>query len=170
MKTKNRTLKLFHHWLKTDHMRLSQSIRINRVTKDTVKFNFVGVSPAIHGEFICGRKLFSAISIWVHWKKYHCDLLLRIRVDIKKTSQGYYCGCCYPDDTVFYQTKDEILINHTFKIFTDWCDSNLSQSEWMNILGVDGHEAIILKDQDIFHKQTNYENRGCMYKLINNIH
>lgn len=109
MKTRSRVQKLFLHWLMIDRDRFIYPIRVNRISKDTITFNFYGITPAIRGEFFAGNHIKPTICVWLSWNRYHSNLLLHMHVDLKGSSG--------------------------LETFIDWCNRTISDPSYLELLG-----------------------------------
>jgi hypothetical protein len=168
MKLKSQTLRLFMRWLKNERVRFINPIRVNKITKDTIEFNFHGITPAINGHFRCGQKLNTSIDIWVEWKKYHCDLLLNVKLAVNHSQNGWYCSPCLPERIEYYPTREDMLIKHTFETFLNLSNSVLTHFKWITLLIVDNQcsPKVLQNAQDEFHRNTNLSSNGCQFNLV----
>jgi hypothetical protein len=169
MKAKSRILRYFLHWLKSENVRFQHRVRVTRILKNSIEFNFYGITPAVHGSFGCGPNGCSSIDVGVDWDKHKWNLLIGLSLRVKWSSAGWYCGLCPPETVKCYPTREELFVSHTFAGFRSWCNETLSRSIFLEPHGVEEYRAKFnqFDDRSDFHKNLQFEHVGCICRQVN---
>jgi hypothetical protein len=129
---KNFSQKTFDYWLKHNRRHFHYPPQLLRHFRDRSIYLFHGTNPAIQ-LYINSR---GSVEIWINYKGFFWDIIADFDVYERRTPAGtYFCDLCDKDGQIFYPTRQDLWINHSFKPLLEWALENLIDSNRLYLLG-----------------------------------
>lgn len=149
---------LFLNWLKVNRSRFKHEPIVVRHHKNYIELRLAGIINALR----VGYNTSNGITVSVFWQGEHCDCLGDCEVAVRKSKEGYYCAFCYENLREYYPTREELLIQHGFETFLEWCNTELAESKWLEVKMGCGTSARLHKERP----QVTDEDEDCKRYII----
>lgn len=134
---------LFLNWLKANRSRFKHEPIVVRREKNYIELRLAGITNALRMRFNSSN----GITVSVYWLGEHCDFLGGCEVAEQKSKEGYYCAFCYEELREYYPTREQLWIQHGFETFFEWCNTELAESQWLEIEMGCGTSARLYKEK-----------------------
>jgi hypothetical protein len=154
--------KIFKEWLAKNGHRFHQKWKIRHYpAKGKLNIYFENVAS----EIFCTVTEWSGVEVGVNFKRRFWDYICDFECAVHRSKDGkYYCGYCEPP--TFYNTAQELLIDHSFENFLEWVNEHFTSSHVLELQKVGrGSTAAILIDKRISDSQYS-ERRAALRTLI----
>lgn len=156
----------FKDWLAQNAHRFHLKCKIRHYpAKRKLNIYFENVTP----EIFCTVTEWSGVEVGVHFKRRFWDYIYDFECSVHRSEDGkYYCRYCEPK--TFYNTSQELLIDHSFENFLEWVNEHFTSSHVLELQKVGrGSTAAMLIDKRISDSQYSKrrEALGTLIKALN---
>ena len=127
--------RFFLRWLDEARQRFTVPPRVARLTDRWIEVRFPGLFQGLGGIF--NRWL--GIDVFVEWNGDCWDLIADFNVVEQRTSKGYSCLLCPPEDRKLHSTREQLWVEHAFEPFLDWSNETLAPARWLALHGEPEH-------------------------------
>jgi hypothetical protein len=130
---------VFLNWLKENRSRFSFQPRVVRCRKHIVDFEMQGTTNALKFSFI--SRSCSGISVAAMWHGECLDIIGDFDVAEERSDKGWMCRYDEPEDRQYWQTREQLWIEHCFEPFLKWCNNELATARWLELYIGEGTTA-----------------------------
>ena len=155
----------FDYWLRQNRKYFSHPPKLLLRRRDYVEYSFQGVNPAIR----LSIKNYGYIELWVYYQGTAWDILTDFDVHERKTSTGaYYCHLCDEDSRVFYHSREDLWVDHSFKSLLEWSQENFIDTMRLCITGIEDHytSATLVPKVEIEARQDTIEDLCAVLPVV----
>lgn len=133
----------FLNWLKANRSRFKHEPIVVRHYENHIELRLAGITKALR----IGYSTRTGITAAVFWHGELCDFIGDCEVAECKSKEGYYCALCSEELRKYYPTREALWIQHGFETFLEWCNSELADSNWLEIEMGHGTSARLHKEK-----------------------
>ena len=134
----------FGRWLSRNRSRFRFQPVIVKKRKDSIiGLRFMGISQKI-GCVITRH----CADIYVSHQGECWDILIDLGAVERKSSAGYYCELCEPDQRELFDTREELWESHCFEPLLEWVNKNLGESRWVSLFATKGTTWAEIKEKE----------------------
>jgi hypothetical protein len=150
---KNFSQKTFDYWLKQNKKYFHYQPQLFRHFRNHSIYSFHGINPAIQ-IYIYNT---GSVEIWINYKGVFWDIIVDLDVYEQRTPTGtYFCHLCPKDEQIFYPTRQDLWIDHSFKPLLEWSLEHLVASNRLCLLELgDQSSAAFISPLDKIKEKQN---------------
>ena len=151
----------FKEWLANNEHRFHLKCKIRHYpAKRKLNIYFENVAP----EIFCTVNEWSGVEVGVHFKRRFWDYICDFECSVRRSEDGkYYCGFC--ESPTFYNTAQELLINHSFENFLEWVNEHFTSSHVLELQeSVGGSTEAIIIDTSL--PDSRYTKRRAAFGIL----
>ena len=139
----------FKQWLADNGHRFNRKYKIRHYAKrESISIYFQDVTPELHSYVSEGN-----IGTYVQFRGRCWDLLDNFNYAIRRgINRKYYCGMC--TKRKYYDTPQELLIEHSFENFLEWVNENFTPFHVLELTqcqGMTSARIIDIREPDSKH-------------------